>query len=87
LLALGIIAPLAVQAYGIQRQTDLGIAQSGNSVLATQSANKMVLGLGGLIQANGATTTYNNSNNDSTHTPAQPVIVRPEVIVTQQQAP
>lgn len=51
LQALGIAAPLAVQAYGINKQTSLGIVQSNNGLAATRDANATMLGFGGLINS------------------------------------
>ncbi len=91
LQALGIVAPLAVQAYGVNKQTALGIRQSDNAAATAASTNAAFVGLGGLIQAPGATTTYNQSFNDSTHVPTvvtqpAPVVVSPvtQVPVTAQ---
>lgn len=51
LQAVGIAAPLAVQAYGINKQTQLGIVQSNNSLSASRDANATMLGFGSLINS------------------------------------
>lgn len=48
---LGIVAPVAAQAYGINKQTQLGIIQSNNSLAASKDQNATMLGFGSLINS------------------------------------
>lgn len=68
LQALGIVAPLTVQAYGINKQTQLGVVQSNNALAASRDANATMLGFGQEINA------------PLIVTQPAPVIVRPEVV-------
>lgn len=76
LQALGIAAPLAVQAYGINKQTQLGIVQSNNALAASQDANATMLGFGGLINS---PVVVQQPDPVIVQQPA-PIVVRPEVI-------
>lgn len=77
LQALGIAAPLAVQAYGIQKQTQLGIVQSNNALSASQDANATMLGFGGLINS---PVVVPQPDPVIVQQPT-PIVVRPEVVL------
>lgn len=79
LQALGIIAPLSVQAYGIRNQTQLGIVQSNNALSASRDANATMLGFGGLINA----PVVVEQPPPTIVTQPAPVIVQPEVVQPQ----
>lgn len=76
LQALGIAAPLAVQAYGINKQTQLGTVQSNNALAGSQDANATMLGFGGLINS---PVVVQQPNPVIVQQPA-PIVVRPEVV-------
>lgn len=88
-----VLVPGLTQMHAATQATRLGLRQSDNAAAVATSTNATMLGLGGLIQAPGATTTYDNSFNDSTHAPTvvtQPpplVVVQPEPIVVTQPQP
>lgn len=76
LQAIGIVAPLTVQAYGINKQTALGVVQSNNALAASKDANATMLGFGGLINS---PVVVEQPAPVIVNQPA-PVIVRPEVV-------
>lgn len=76
LQALGIIAPVTVQAYGINKQTQLGIVQSNNALASSRDANATMLGFGALINA----PVVVQQPAPIVVQQAAPVVVRPEVI-------
>lgn len=76
LQALGIIAPVTVQAYGINKQTQLGIVQSNNALASSRDANATMLGFGALINA----PVVVEQPAPIVVQPPAPVVVRPEVI-------
>lgn len=63
----GIVVPSVMQGYGIHASTQLGMKQSDNNVLVTQSTNNAFVGMASKIQAPQAnvTTTTTTTNTDS----------------------
>lgn len=76
LQAIGIVAPLTVQAYGINKQTALGVVQSNNALAAGKDANATMLGFGGLINS---PVVVEQPAPVIVNQPA-PIIVQPEVV-------
>lgn len=83
-----VLVPGLTHMYTAHQSTRLGMRQSDNAAATAASTNAAFVGLGGLIQAPGATTTttYNQSFNDATHAPTvvtqpPPLVVRPEVVL------
>lgn len=76
LQAIGILAPVTVQAYGINKQTALGVVQSNNALAASRDANATMLGFGALI--NSPVVVEQPAPIVVTQPP--PVIVTPEVV-------
>lgn len=72
---LGVLLPPAVQAFGINANMKLGMAQSDNSASVARSTNDTMTGIARLIQAPGAIT---NTDRHDTVTPA-PVVITPVV--------
>lgn len=81
----GVLVPGLTQMHAASQATRLGLRQSDNAAAVATSTNATMLGLGSLVQAPGATTTYNNSMNDSTHAPT--VVTQPPPLVVTQPAP
>lgn len=80
-----VLVPGLTHMYTAHQSNRLGMRQSDNAAATAASTNAAFVGLGGLIQAPGATTTYNQSFNDSTHAPT--VVTQPAPVVVQQPAP
>ena len=76
LQALGILAPVTVQAYSINKQTQLGVIQSNNALATRRDDNATMLGFGTLINS----PTVVTQPAPIVITAPDPVIVRPEVI-------
>lgn len=72
---LGVLLPSAVQAFGINANMKLGVAQSDNAASVARSTNDTMTGIARLIQAPGAVT---NTDRHDTVTPA-PVVITPVV--------
>jgi hypothetical protein len=73
-----ILLPSVTQIYGINRQAQVGIAQSNNATALGVSTNAAFVGIAGKIQAPGSITTT-TTNTDSTHAPT--VVTQPAPVV------
>jgi hypothetical protein len=77
-----VLLPSVTQIYGINKQAQVGIAQSNNTRDLGISTNAAFVGIAGKIQAPGAvttTTTSTTTNTDSTHAPT--VVTQPAPVV------
>jgi hypothetical protein len=85
-----VLVPGLMQMYTAHQSTRLGMRQSDNAAATAGSTNATMVGLGGLIQAPGASTstvtTFTGSfNADSTHAPT--VVTQPAPVIVQQPTP